>query len=115
MFIRKKERKPFEIPRGTKGKLYPSSPKGDQTVAFVEMDGIYPEKGWSVNDISTETIFLQEGEFILETEKEGKHEMEPGDMFLVFPETKYRIEGKGRAVVIITPSWEKNTNRIVEK
>ncbi len=115
MLIKKEDGKNFEIPGGTEGRLYPSSPKGDQTAALVEMDGVYPQKGWSVNDVSTETIFLQEGKFFLETKEEGGHELLPGDMFLVFPGVKYRITGKGKAVVIITPSWEKNNNKIVEE
>ncbi len=114
MLIKKNQRKSFHIPGGTEGKIYPSSPNGDQTIAVVETDGVYPEKGWSLNDVSTETIFMQEGEFVIKT-KEEEYALKEGDMFLVFPGTKYRIEGKGRAVVFITPSWEKNNNKIVDK
>lgn len=114
MLIKKKEAKNFEIPGGTRGLLYPSSPKGDQTIAAIKMKGSYPESGWSVNDISTETIFLTKGEFFIETEKEEYH-LSQGDMFFVFPGTKYRIKGEGEAMVFISPSWEKNTNKIVEQ
>ncbi len=113
MLIKKEERKSFQIPGGTDGNIYPSSPNGDQTIAVVEMKGVYPQSGWSVNDTSTETIFLLEGSFTLKTEEES-HTLRPGDMFLVFPHTKYKIEGEGKAAVFITPSWEKNNNQIVE-
>lgn len=113
MLIKKEERKSFTIEGGTEGEIYPSSPKGDQTIAVVKMKGVYPQSGWSLNDISTENIFLLKGSFNLETEEES-YNLHPGDMFLVFPGTKYRIKGEGEAVVFITPSWEKNNNKIVE-
>ncbi len=114
MLIKKEEAKDFQIPGKTDGILYPSSPKGDQTIAVVQMKGVYPQKGWSLNDVSTETIFLLEGRFTIET-KEKKYELFPEDMFLVFPNTKYRIRGEGKAIVLITPSWETNKNKIVEQ
>lgn len=113
MLIKKEERKSFTIDGGTEGDIYPSSPKGDQTIAVVRMKGVYPQSGWSLNDVSTENIFLLEGSFTVKTE-EGSHHLTPGDMFLVFPGVKYKIEGEGRAMVFITPSWEKNNNQIIE-
>lgn len=112
MFLRKTDAKPFTIPGGVTGLLYPSSPQGDQTIAAVEQDGVYPLQGYSVNDVATETIYCLEGSMTIEADGE-RHELTSGDLFMVFPGTKYRIEGKGKSVDLITPAWERNRNRIV--
>ncbi len=114
MLIKKEKAKNFTIPGETRGILFPSSPKGDQTVAAIEMEGLYPLKGYSVNDVSTETICLLEGNFTLEADGKS-YQMEPGDIFMVFPGIKYRIEGNGKAMVFISPAWEKNKNKIIDK
>lgn len=99
----------FSIPGETRGLLYASSPRGDQTVAVVEMEGRYPEQGYSLNDVSTETLLVLEGSVMAEAGEE-RHELSEGDLFMVFPQTKYRLEGKARVAVFITPAWEKNKN-----
>jgi mannose-6-phosphate isomerase-like protein (cupin superfamily) len=113
MFTKKSESLGFEIPGGTKGRLYPAHPKGEQSMAVVEMDGIYPEKGWSLNDVCTETIYLEEGSFTITVDDQA-HTLEPGDQLMIFPGTKYQIKGKGRAAVLISPSWDSAQNHIIE-
>ena len=112
MFIKKNQTEKFSIDGGTNGYLYPNHPKGEQTVAFVEMDGVYPLKGYSLNDVCTETIFVVEGS--LEVEIEGQKEiLKPGDMVMILPGNKYRVEGKGKSVDLITPAWDKKQNHIL--
>ena len=113
MFVKKEMAESFSIPGGTKGAIYPSSPKGDQTIAVVEMDGIYPEKGYSFNDFCTETIFMLEGKFELEADGK-KYQLEKGDLFMILPGTKYRISGKGKSIDFISPAWDKSQNHIIE-
>lgn len=112
MLVRKADAKPFTIPGGVEGLLYPSSPNGDQTIAAVFQDGVYPATGYSINDVATETIYCLEGSMMIEANGE-RYDLAPGDLFMVFPGTKYRIEGKGKSVDFITPAWERNKNRIV--
>jgi len=114
MLYKKKDAKKFVIPGETKGLLYPSSPKKDQTIASIKINGKYPKKGYSINDLSMETIYLLEGFFTIEADKKI-FEIEPGDIFMVFPKVKYKIKGKGKAMVFISPAWEKNKNKIIEK
>lgn len=97
--------------------LYPPSPKGDQSVAVVQLDGVYPEKGWSVNDICTETLYVMEGKltlFIREgldgDDKEKEYALVPGDLFMILPGNKYRLSGKGKSCDFITPSWDSSQN-----
>ena len=113
MFIKKINSKKFTIAGGTEGSIYPSSPDGDFTVARVSMDGKYPQNGFSVNDVCKETLFLLEGKLEVQIEDE-MFKMEEGDLLTVEPNKKYKIKGRGQAIDIITPAWEKNKNRIVE-
>ena len=114
MLIKKEIAESFSISGGTNGAIYPSSPKGDQTIAIVWMDGAYPEMGYSLNDLCTETIFLLEGKFELEADGK-KYQLESGDLFMILPGTKYRIFGKGKAIDFISPAWDKSQNHLIEK
>jgi mannose-6-phosphate isomerase-like protein (cupin superfamily) len=112
MFIPHSSAKPFTIPGGVSGILYPPSPHGDLTLAMVTQDGVYPASGYSVNDVATETIVCLEGALTIEANGET-YELGPGDCFMVFPGTRYRVTGKGKSLDVITPAWEKNKNQIV--
>jgi mannose-6-phosphate isomerase-like protein (cupin superfamily) len=113
MFVKKELAQSFSIQGGTNGAIYPSSPKGDQTIAVVEMDGVYPSDGYSVNDFCTETIFMLEGKFELEAEGK-KYQLESGDLFMILPGVKYRIVGKGKSMDFISPAWDKSQNHIIK-
>ncbi|MCX6784637.1 MAG: hypothetical protein NTV81_01725 [Candidatus Komeilibacteria bacterium] len=113
MFYKKNQAEKFLIPGGTEGLLFPSSPKGDQTVAVVEMDGVYPASGYSLNDFCTETIYLIEG--LLEAEVSGeKYVLQSGDLLVILPGNKYKLTGQGKSVDLITPAWDKSQNHIIE-
>lgn len=112
MLISRSSAKPFTIPGGVSGILYPSSPRGDLTLAMVVQDGVYPASGYSVNDVATETIVCLEGSLTIEANGET-HALTPGDCFMVFPGTQYRVTGKGKSLDVITPAWEKNKNQII--
>jgi mannose-6-phosphate isomerase-like protein (cupin superfamily) len=114
MLIKKEQSQKFTIAGGTKGRIYPSSPENDFTVAEVKMEGVYPEKGYSINDVSKESLFLLEGNLKVEIEGEFSN-LNPGDLIIVYPGKKYRIEGKGKVIDLITPAWEKNKNQIIKK
>jgi len=114
MFTKKADAQSFKIPGGTCGRLYPAHPKGEQSLAVVEMDGVYPQTGCSLNDICTETVYLQEGSFTIRMDDQ-MYRLEPGDRLMILPGTKYRIEGKGKAVVLISPSWDSSQNHIIEE
>lgn len=113
MFIKKSQAEAFTIPGGTEGVLYPPSPLGDQSVAQLELDGEYPAQGYSINDICTETVLLLEGMFKVEYSGD-ECTLNPGDMIILLPKKKYRITGKGKAIVSIAPSWDSKQNHIIK-
>lgn len=102
----------FTIPGGTAGWLYPPSPRGDQSVAIVTMDGVYPEKGWSINEVCTETMYILEGQMTLWCDDQ-QYELHEGDLFVIEPGHRYRCEGKVKSVDLITPAWDKKQNKII--
>ncbi len=112
MRVHSQDAQAFTIPGGTKGVLYPPSPKGDQSFAVVELDGRYPEAGYSINDICTETLYIIEGHLVLQANGD-EYILEPGDLFMILPQTKYCLAGKGKAGVVISPSWDSNQNHII--
>jgi len=114
MLIHQKDAQSFTIPGGTQGYLYPPSPQGNQSIAVVETDGRYPKKGYSINDVCTETLYMLEGEFTL-THNDDTIILKTGDVFMILPNNKYSISGKGKACVFISPSWESNQNHIIEQ
>lgn len=112
MFIRKNEATPFTIPGGTTGVIYPDHPTKEMTIAVVETDGVYPEQGYSLNQRCTETLYMLSGEFTL-TANDAVYVLKEGDVFMVLPQTRYALKGKGKAMVVITPAWDKSQNSIV--
>lgn len=113
MFYSRKDAQEFTIPGGTRGYLYPTHPKGEQSIAYIEMDGVYPETGHSLNDRCTETIYLLEGSFDIEYKGEW-HTLQPHDLLMIEPGNTYRTRGRGKAMVVITPGWDKSQNHIIQ-
>lgn len=102
----------FSIPGGTSGAVYPAHPTGEQSVAHVHMDGVYPVVGYSINTRCTESLFMLQGSFRVRTD-DTEHLIGKGDFLIILPGTKYRIEGGGEALDIITPAWDAKQNSIV--
>ncbi len=92
--------------------LYPPGPNGAFSIAVVDMDGIYPEKGWSINSRCTEAMYVQSGSLTVEVE-DRQFELSAGDVLSITPGKKYRVRGKALTVDIITPAWDKAQNKII--
>ena len=101
--------KAFELPGGTKGVIFPSHPTGEQTIVMVEQHGVFPEKGYAVNDRCTETIYMLEGSFTI-TVNEVEHTLNPGELMMILPGERHVIRGDGKSLDIITPAWDPNQN-----
>jgi mannose-6-phosphate isomerase-like protein (cupin superfamily) len=104
---------PFTIPGGTVGALYPPGPKAAFSVAVVESRGRYPESGVSVNDVCTESIYVESGELTVTVDGE-EHVLAEGDMLCIEPGEHYSITGTGRCIDIITPAWDSKQNHIIK-
>lgn len=111
MLYAKKEANAFSLPGGTKGWLYPPSPKKDQSIAVVVLNGVYPEKGYSRNDICTEALLILEGSLVLECAGKN-YTLKLNDVFIILPGMRYRVIGKGKVVDVITPAWDSKQNHI---
>lgn len=112
MYLNKNDAESFQIPGGTKGLLYPSHPKGEQTIAVVSMDGIYPESGYSINERCTETMYITKGEMVV-TVDGTEHALGEGDVLMILPWQKYSCRGQADSVDIITPAWDGDQNHLV--
>lgn len=112
MLYRKSDAKNFSIPGGTTGVLYPPSPNSDQSIARIQVDGVYPKKGHSINEICTETLYVLSGPLEIEYHNQW-FKLNERDVFVILPFHKYRTKGKGEAFVFITPSWDPKQNHIV--
>ena len=111
-YFRREEAAAFTVPGGTTGVIYPSHPHGEHTIAHVSMKGAYPDSGYSINDRCTETLFMLSGSFAVRVDEKVYH-LEKGDELIILPGSKYRIEGEGEALDLITPSWDKAQNKLV--
>ncbi len=100
--------KMYDIPGGT-CTLYDSCPTDRLSVATIVQNGRYPEEGQRVNSRCTESILLLEGELTV-TLDEKPVVLKPGDLIYITPKTPYSVEGKGKAVVMIEPKWDKAQN-----
>lgn len=111
ILYKKSEAQKFKIDGGTQGLIYPNHPKGQHTIARIQMDGKYPIVGYSVNKTCSETIIMLKGMFKIRVDN-NIYKVKPGDVLVILPKTKYRIEGKGEIIDVITPAWNKKQNKI---
>lgn len=111
--ITRADAKSFRIKGGTNGIIYPDHPKGEHTIAHITMRGKYPVVGYSINATCTETIVMLKGKMKIRTGSDI-HEMRRDDVLVIMPNVKYRIEGEGEVLDVITPRWDKKQNSVVE-
>jgi mannose-6-phosphate isomerase-like protein (cupin superfamily) len=108
-----KKPKRFKIPGGTEGILFPPDKNKAQQIAIVTMrKGVYPEKGYSINDVCTETMYLLNGKLAV-TINNKKYMLKPGGLISVYPGQKYTVKGTGTSIDVITPAWDAKQNRIM--
>lgn len=90
--------------------LYPDSPTGRLSAAYVEQDGRYPLQGYRYNEVCTEAFFVISGKLKLTLNKKT-YTLKPRDVVYVPPNTKYSVEGKGKSFVFIEPKWDSAQNK----
>ena len=73
-------------------------------IAFIEINGRYPDKGCVTNEIVKESVFVVEGKGKIVIDKK-EHKLEEKDALLIFPKQKYFFEGKLKLVVSCSPAW----------
>ena len=77
--------------------------------------GRYPEKGYCVNLISEELIYVLDGKGILNFENKNI-ELEKGDAILINPNEKYYWDTDYCVVsMACTPAWTEEQHKLIEK
>ena len=108
-YFTQKEGERYIIPGGTDCILYPNAITGDMSCAYLEMDGIYPEKGMRKNLTCVEAFFIIKGSVVVTLDTESKR-INAGDVLYVPLNTPYKVEGVATIFVFINPSWDSEQN-----
>jgi mannose-6-phosphate isomerase-like protein (cupin superfamily) len=82
---------------------YPMKDK-DINVAFIEIDGRYPDNGYVTNESVKEVVFVAKGKGKIVIENK-KYDLKEGDVALIQPKEKYFFDGKLELVVSCNPAW----------
>lgn len=103
MLVKKSERKKHANAKTCIAYEYDLGDK-DIDVAYIEIDGRYPEKGRSVNRKSKEVIFVVDGNGRIEID-DKVFVINDGDSIIVKPNQKFFFEGILKIVVCCSPAW----------
>jgi len=113
MRIKKDDRVRYENSPKCIAYEYPLGDK-DINVAYIEINGRYPDKGFVTNEAVKEILFVVEGEGKIVIEDE-EHELKEGDVVLLLPKKKYFFDGKLKLVVPCSPAWYPEQHKNVEQ
>jgi hypothetical protein len=85
--------------------------------AEIVLTGRYPVAGYTVNDISTAIISVEEGEGSLTIKGQPSAALFPGDRLLIKPGEPYYFIAMGRLAIryIATPAWTLDQARTVQE
>ncbi|MBP6084944.1 hypothetical protein KA517_01770 [Candidatus Gracilibacteria bacterium] len=86
----------------------------DKTIALVWTDGRYPalEKGYSLNQVCTESITVLFGAIIAEVNG-AIQVVHQGETIRITPGQTYSMSGKAVCKVAISPAWDSTQNSFV--
>lgn len=73
--------------------------------AIAKIAGRYPDEGWVLNRVSTETAYVLSGSGKLVT-AEGDESVESGDVVLIEPGEKFYWEGEMSLLISCAPAWK---------
>ena len=104
--------KEYKLDGGSAVKLFESTPDKDLNMAVVEQSGRYPESGFNINHVSTEGLYVIEGEITLHLNNESIA-LKTGEAFYILPKTKYWLDGTAKVFVAVNPSSENNKSEIL--
>ena len=103
MLIKKKDAKRFANSSRCIAYEYDFKDK-DLNVAFIEINGRYPETGRVVNEVCKELVFVIEGNGKIVIE-DKEYEVEAGDEVLIRPCLKYFFDGNLKILTSCIPAW----------
>lgn len=90
-------------------------PLGDNDIngAIIKLSGRYPERGFAMNEISKELVYVIKGQGRL-TVGVTSHQLSEGDMALLLPGEKYFFEGELQMLMPCTPAWTPAQHKVIE-
>ena len=87
----------------------------DIDLGIATVTGRFPQKGYAMNEISKELVYVLEGEGILCTKEQTIH-FSKGDSILILPNEKYYYETKHAVLSLTcTPAWSINQHKTFEE
>lgn len=102
--IKNKDAPKFNNSPGCIATEYDFNNEKDFNIASIELDGRYPERGYALNTISKELMYVKNGNGILVT-NDQQVTLEAGDAALIQPNEKYYLEGALELVIVSAPAW----------
>jgi mannose-6-phosphate isomerase-like protein (cupin superfamily) len=112
MLIKKKQRIRHENSPKCIAYEYPHGDK-DMNIAWIEIDGRYPEDGEVVNEVVKELVFVVHGKGRIVIEGE-EYKISEGDSLFIRPGQKYFFEGKLNLVMANHPAWYPEQHKIIK-
>ncbi len=91
-----------------------STPDKDLSGAIAQINGRYPEKGFAVNEVSKELVYVLEGTGSIVLKKGRSFEVSKGDVILLIPNEPYAWNGNLTLFMTNTPSFDPKQHKIVE-
>lgn len=84
------------------------------SLALVEYDGRFPNKGYIINHQCNETYLIIKGKFEIRIKGKRTYKLRGFDSLLVPKGSIYSIKGKGKLIAINDPPWrEKQFEEVV--
>jgi len=80
-------------------------PDKDINWCLCDVDGRFPEKGWALNKVCKEMVFIIEGNGKLVVEGRGEVTFKKNDLVFVEPNVKYYWMAKARFGIACSPAW----------
>lgn len=89
-------------------------PSQDVGISYQEYNGKAPDRGWWRNKTCWESYFVVSGTATVYVDAEI-HEVKNGDVIVVLPGQKTRLEARDLKIITITkPNWTADQSEIVE-
>ncbi|MFH0837332.1 MAG: AraC family ligand binding domain-containing protein [Candidatus Aenigmatarchaeota archaeon] len=112
MIVKKKDRIRHENSKQCIAYEYSFDEK-DINVAFVEINGRYPETGFVMNTKVKEIVFITEGSGKIFIE-DDEFVIKEGDTILIHPNKKFFWQGKIKDLASCAPAWNTEQYRYLE-
>lgn len=113
--VSRSETKIYHISNNAISYEYPTNNK-DINIAFVEINGRYPDEGYCLNEICTESCYVIDGSGKLYVDN-MEYELEKDTVVIINPGELYYYVGDLRLCVPSTPAWtpEQHKKVLVKK